>query len=479
MLYEACVKGLRTINPNLVFNSSMPRNNASKVNVSQEVVRALLDAGFRGDLSYSALMYPNEGDTRSILMWLNQNVKMGVSVDEKKASAKDVQTTAIALELRRQLGQSWAPLFFPTSSGAPYLAARPIDTVPIRSAFIEGTISSRHAKQIEYIGKYMPFACNQPPLASQVCASLLQAHAVGLAHQREVFLQRSDQNPAQRRARVAQLISSKLRLALTQAAGGNDFLLVRPHEARGGGKRGGGLASRFTRLRNQLDKADVTVKVEGGAPAVSAKEARERALLEMEEELKRLAAQIQAAQQSLADLIAGKRQLDADAASVAARTAELDKARSEIEMVRRLMQDPEGNKVKLLQITQANAAKLLEAQQKWEPKRVALLEGYRAEKDKFENRKKAAQGLLQEIEEMRAKAKDLATDIQQKDQRYRNLLEEWKQLEKGKLRSSHTDKIEEGLKNVKRQNADIDKVRQGSCFSFSYVFSRCCSIRAT
>jgi predicted RNA-binding protein YlxR (DUF448 family) len=113
-------------------------------------------------------------------------------------------------------------------------------------------------------------------------------------------------------------------------------------------------------------------------------------------------------------------------------------------MVRRLMQDPEGfycfawfffccfvltickkqgNKAKLLQITQANAGKLLQAQQNWEPKRVALIEGYRAEKDKFEGRKLAAQGLLREIDEMRAKAKELAADVQQKDQRYRNLLE--------------------------------------------------------
>lgn len=95
---------------------------------------------------------------------------------------------------------------------------------------------------------------------------------------------------------------------------------------------------------------------------------------------------------------------------------------------------------KLLQITQANAAKLLQAQQNWEPKRIALMEGYRAEKDKFESerkrkkektcfshaivdRKLAAQDLLKEIDEMRRKAKELAADVQEKDQRYRNLLE--------------------------------------------------------
>ena len=112
----------------------------------------------------------------------------------------------------------------------------------------------------------------------------------------------------------------------------------------------------------------------------------------------------------------------------------------------------------MLQITSANSAKLLQAQANWEPKRVALLEGYRAEKDKFEARKLAAAGLLEDINLMRGKARELSEDVQKKDQLYRNLLEEYKQLEKGKLRSSHTDKIEDGLKNVKKQNQDIDKV---------------------
>lgn len=57
-------------------------------------------------------------------------------------------------------------------------------------------------------------------------------------------------------------------------------------------------------------------------------------------------------------------------------------------------------------------------------------------------------------------SQEIQADVQQKDARYRQLLEEWKQLEKGTLRSQHTDKILEGLNNVKKQNADIDKVRR-------------------
>ena len=455
VLYEACVKGLKTMG-GVIFNSSMPKSGASKVNVCSQVLAALETAGFRnGLLTYSAILYPNEGDTRTLLMWLNQNVKINqVDQDKPPASAKDVLQTAISLELKRSMAQSWAPVVFSATHDT-----RPVATVSVRSAYIEPPIGPQHAKEIEYISRFMPFAVDQPRQPELVCMSLLEAHAVSLAVQREKFLARNDRNnpPAKKRARVNALVAGKLRQAVLEE--GDEYLLMKQASS---DRNRRGLASRFIRQRNQIDKVDAgAVAVSGAGGKTSeeeAREAREAELAALEAELKRLEYEIQAMRLMLTDLIAGKRQLDADAAAVAARTAELEKDKAEIEMVRRLMQDPEGNKAKLEQITQLNAQKLVEAAQKWEPKRVQLIEGYRAERDKFENRKSAAQDLLQDIEAMRAKARGIAQDIQEKDQRYRNLLEQWKSLEKGKLRSMHTDKILEGLENVKKQNADIDKV---------------------
>lgn len=465
LLYEACVKGLRTINSNLVFNSTMPRNNASKVNAATQVMKALQDSGLRADMSYSALMYPNEGDTRTILMWLNQNVKTGVSVDAS-ATAKDNLSieSLVAGFLKRQTTRPWAPVAFPSSSGHTTLSTRPLSAVPLRSS---NPKEKEDAKTTEYVSKHMPFACDQVPHVWQRSPSLLQQNALQLSHQREQILQRNDPqqqgNAAQRRARIANVMAGKLRLALQQQEF-NEFLLM-PLDSRWHRQQNQkGLMSRFIRQRNQLGKADVAKAVKsttGMTTEEEAKEKREKELAELEERLKRLAEEIQAARSAIGDLISVKRQLEADAVALQLKAAEVDKARGEIEMVRRLMQDPEGNRAKLQQITQANAAKLMEAAQKWEPKRQQLLAAYRAEKDKMEARKEAAKGLLEEIEGMRTKAKDLAQDIQQRDQRYRQLLEEWQRMEKaGGLanRQYHTDKILEGQQNVRKQNADIDKV---------------------
>lgn len=152
----------------------MPRNNASKVTMCSQVVKALQDAGYRGEVAYSALMYPNEADTRSILLWLNQNVRTDNAAEtEGKRAAQGLQAN-IAVEFKRLLKEAWVPPCLSTSLATQLREARPVTTVPIRSAHIDGPISSRHAKQIDYIKNFMPYAVDQPPQRRQVAPSLLQ-----------------------------------------------------------------------------------------------------------------------------------------------------------------------------------------------------------------------------------------------------------------------------------------------------------------
>lgn len=220
--------------------------------------------------------------------------------------------------------------------------------------------------------------------------------------------QQQGENPVQKRGRIAASMATKLRAGMS-ADVALDFLL-QPVPSAAERLQQTGLASRFTRLRNQMDRTDVTsVAATTASSGLSLEEqarlAREQQITALEEELARVNADIAATKALLESLVLGKRQLDSDAQLIAQKAAELERERAEIEMVRRLMQDPEGNKQKLQAITQANAAKLYEAAQAWEPRRLQLLEAYRAERDKFEARKEAANGLLQDIEVMRTKAK--------------------------------------------------------------------------
>ena len=54
-LYQACVRGLKTINPDVVFNSTMPRGNAAKVNVCGGAISIGHPFGMTGSRQVDAL----------------------------------------------------------------------------------------------------------------------------------------------------------------------------------------------------------------------------------------------------------------------------------------------------------------------------------------------------------------------------------------------------------------------------------------
>ncbi len=174
----------------------------------------------------------------------------------------------------------------------------------------------------------------------------------------------------------------------------------------------------------------------------------------------------------------------------------VDKEAAETEMLRRLMQDPEGNRLKLIQITEANAGALScvavastltprGARRQTDGGRTEVGAASAAAAGGLSRRAGQVRGAPQGIGYTRGRHRRASVQGQRaggggageggsavlaflgghcserggtQDQLYRQLLEQWKTMEKGKLRSMHTDKILEGLNNVKKQNADIDKV---------------------
>jgi DNA repair exonuclease SbcCD ATPase subunit len=63
-----------------------------------------------------------------------------------------------------------------------------------------------------------------------------------------------------------------------------------------------------------------------------------------------------------------------------------------------------------------------------------------------------------QIKEMRARMKELVEEVTKKDERYKQLVEVFKQLPKDN-RANYTMRILEMVKNVKKQKVEINKVR--------------------
>ena len=70
MVLQAVLLSLQVIEPNKEHPSSLPRNMSARVSVCADIAQNIKDLGYRDDLGYHQLLYPNENDTRRLLSWL-------------------------------------------------------------------------------------------------------------------------------------------------------------------------------------------------------------------------------------------------------------------------------------------------------------------------------------------------------------------------------------------------------------------------
>lgn len=50
----------------------LPRHMSARVNACTTMATSIKEMGYRGELSYHQLLYPNENDVRHVLMWLSK-----------------------------------------------------------------------------------------------------------------------------------------------------------------------------------------------------------------------------------------------------------------------------------------------------------------------------------------------------------------------------------------------------------------------
>ena len=117
-----------------------------------------------------------------------------------------------------------------------------------------------------------------------------------------------------------------------------------------------------------------------------------------------------------------------------------------------------ASNIRLLQeISQKSAGQLMELAREWENHRAQLLDSYRKLKAQHVNRKGGTADLLAGIKQMRVQMKELDGETSKKDERFKELLEVYRQLPQNINRSVYTNRILEIVKQVKKQKVDIAK----------------------
>ena len=87
------------------------------------------------------------------------------------------------------------------------------------------------------------------------------------------------------------------------------------------------------------------------------------------------------------------------------------------------------------------------------------MQQYRDLKDKLAGRVAASQQKLEKIKEFRKTMKALADEAREKNEYYQQLADEYERLPKDVQRSQYTERIMEIVRNVKKQNLEIEKVK--------------------
>lgn len=135
-LYSAVLCCLNHIDDKFTANfpETLPRGTPAKVNVTTELAAVIKQLGFKDELKYDQLLYPNPSDTRKLLIWLVEQVPKG-PIGEGSSSGGGSGSSSVPIgrlvsgELNRLLQETWAPLFARPEQARAYFV---VSTAPLR-----------------------------------------------------------------------------------------------------------------------------------------------------------------------------------------------------------------------------------------------------------------------------------------------------------------------------------------------------------
>eukprot|EP01098_Paradermamoeba_levis_P011728 TRINITY_DN5047_c0_g1_i1.p1 TRINITY_DN5047_c0_g1~~TRINITY_DN5047_c0_g1_i1.p1 ORF type:complete len:602 (+),score=239.34 TRINITY_DN5047_c0_g1_i1:128-1933(+) len=443
------IKAIAAIDENKKFALPLPRNMSQKVNLCSEIASAIKEIGFKGDLSYHHLLYPNEADSRRLLIFLVEAIPRDAQGAEATSSENLVQAAIMDKLQTVQKGPAHPPLS--------YSLLFHYHSASIKSVFIQ---TGKNRALDNYARTFLPFVSKQVPNRQDVAPSILEFNQILLNEQQEKEREWSDaglkpwEYQKRKQGQLAKVMSEFVRVAMNSKFEPSHSEFRKP-------KRGGLLKG--TRFMHQVDfaKANVVIKTQKTVTKESEKEQEER----RDKEKADLDAQLQAliAETDQYNVEAQKysmnmRQLESILQTETVKMEALTQEYKIKKKVFELLPDADNNIKMLEDMAQQSVDALLELAREWEKRRVPLIEEYRTLKMTLTTKKGEAKSKLDQIKDMRQTMKELAEELQKKSERYKQLIEVFEKLPKDINRAVYTRRILEIVKSVKKQKVDINKI---------------------
>ncbi|KAF0711803.1 Aste57867_5061 [Aphanomyces stellatus] len=449
------------------FKFDYPKGVAQRHRVAAALAEQFKAMGYTGDCGYNHLLYPTEGDTRRMLLWLIQKLP------KIEKEANDVDTPR--LQFRQRIHAS---LLQWTAAAAPATCVqRRARTSMLPATWLE--TSPPTTARRGYIASQQPFTTNDKLCPAEKTRSLLELNALALTsdtsqhvllHASEVcssrarFITRDRWTQFDDRVSVDATLRAAFDAAKLDAASTAMPLAVLSTSPE---SRPASFApmTRVAPPEGAMPSTDDGATSTARAAADAAADKHMRDLVAMESELAALRETCVANEFKLREYDAAtedqetlNRQIEA---RLATKTDDLRDVEQEVGIRQQtldMLSDASNNIAKLQAMCATSAQRLVQLAEEWEGHRVPLIQQLESHAATQLHRQAHAKELVQEMQVFRADMKDMG-DVYAQKQEQRQLLErKYASMTKGINRSMYTLRIMDIIKQVHKQKADIQKI---------------------
>eukprot|EP01103_Thecamoeba_quadrilineata_P013783 TRINITY_DN3928_c0_g1_i1.p1 TRINITY_DN3928_c0_g1~~TRINITY_DN3928_c0_g1_i1.p1 ORF type:complete len:654 (-),score=157.66 TRINITY_DN3928_c0_g1_i1:45-2006(-) len=504
VIYQATILYLSSIDPNYEgkFPNVLPPNTSASVNICTEMAKAIKEAGYRGEIGFHNILYPNPNDTRKILLFLEQKRPKNIQIQNKESD--DYFQAMLGQQLGKLQKETWTPAFTRAAWALPSEVWE-LRTEPVRPAFSLSSVQ-RISNQPKLIDDF--WRDQQPLITSQclrkqnVVPSVLEFLSKEFADEKDEDKEAMDSGLEPWEFRLKKKRASRKRWATTSGlvclrAGVFSDRTTPSYKVRGsklatvllltvmlcritsqltsklttdaialedGRKKRKNVSvgllkgTRFSHQVEFREKSDVSLTKPNELSEQELLEAREREIQELDTVLSEASTELGFLVKEMDAFSSSLRRTEATLSSEQRKKQTQEQELRVKKKTYDLLDDAENNIRKLQELAQKLSATLKGLAAKWEERRVPLFENYRQLREAFLSGQDGSKELMKKIKVLQEDMQTLKTEIQKRDEKQKQLLDILQQLPQDMNRSNYTQRILEVVKNVKKQKIDIDKI---------------------
>eukprot|EP00484_Ammonia_sp_Unknown_P029359 CAMPEP_0197031138 /NCGR_PEP_ID=MMETSP1384-20130603/10229_1 /TAXON_ID=29189 /ORGANISM="Ammonia sp." /LENGTH=658 /DNA_ID=CAMNT_0042460625 /DNA_START=22 /DNA_END=1998 /DNA_ORIENTATION=+ len=474
----------------------LPTSIAKRVQCGTLIANAFKDLGYRGEVGYDKVIYPNEKDTRSLLRFMVQKLpKEGGGGGKRKGSVEEEEEDldegqALDRRIHDNL-KDWIKTKYSFLSRKPHVSQ-------FRTTSLDYPLRPAHAALSKQRVKYcksdsLNFVPAQTIDYEWLVPSILSHnHREYLAEQAKTYIVAEEDEELIREIFGDEMDAEEADTSLSQMFGkciGNELNAARKTVKENSHKRQGAGSSSFAsqsrsnlNLKNTgfqlqknytqqeaataqaVDDSGKLVKIDETGNEVEQLNDEEQeeqrkqeldqmksAIVKLQERLRKMDVEIEKQQESFES----KQKLLEEEKK---RCEELQKQCITKKKTIDLIPNAQDNLRKLQKIVENSQARLDELRAKWEDKKSEFLQQFQAKKDAMEQRKQRANDLLAEIKNMRKEMRECANEIREKETSISKMVNKLNKLPKTIDRQVYVERILGVVQNLENQNKQIRQI---------------------